>query len=171
MSGHAADIERAKEIHRQALVFDAHSGLPNDVVRKRLQGEREVMRRVHLPKLREGGVDAVGLSVGGDTISYPVYKTDRHLNSALMRTEAMLQELDECRDEMAVLHHGAGDLASESGRKVAFFLSLEGARPIEDQLDYLRLFYRLGVRRFQLTWNFRNNVADGCGESRSHGAQ
>lgn len=159
--------DRARELHRRAFVFDAHSGLSNDVVRRRLQGEREVMRRVHLPRLREGGVDAVALSVGGDTIAYQVYKTDRHLNAALSRIEAMWQEADECGDEMAICTSVEDIRRANEDGKVAFLLSLEGARPIEDQLAFLRLFFRLGVRRLQLTWNFRNNVADGCGEARS----
>jgi membrane dipeptidase len=52
--------------------------------------------------------------------------------------------------------------------KVALLLSLEGARPIGDRLELLRLLYRLGVRRFQLTHNRRNQIADGCGEERTH---
>ncbi len=164
-----AGLERAKSLHQRALVFDAHSGLSTDVARRRLQGEREIMRRVHLPRLRQGGVDAVALSVGGDTISYNVFKTDRHLSAALARTEAMLQELDECSDEMAICTTAQEIRDATARGKVAFLLSLEGARPIEDQLDFLRLFHRLGVRRLQLTWNFRNNVADGCGEVNSHG--
>jgi len=113
-------------------------------------------------------VDAIALSVGGDTIAYQVYRTDRQLNAALSRIEVMWQEAGECGDEMAICTN-VGDIqrANEEG-KVAFVLSLEGARPIEDQLAFLRLFFRLGVRRLQLTWNFRNEVADGCGEARSN---
>lgn len=127
------------------------------------------MAAVHLPKIRAGGVDAVCVSVGGDTIFYEIYKTDRHLKSCLRRVEAMWAEADECRDEMAIVTTAKGILACKGEGKVAIMLGIEGARPLEDRLDLLSLFYRLGVRRLQLTWNFRNKVADGCGEEAAAG--
>ncbi len=45
--------------------------------------------------------------------------------------------------------------------KVNILLSLEGATPIIDDLNNLRVFYELGVRAMGLTWNHRNYVADG----------
>lgn len=159
----------AATLHRDAVVIDFHSGLSNDVVRRRDRGQRHVMAEVHLPKIRAGGLDAVCVSVGGDTIFYEIYKTDRHLNSCLRRLEAMLAEADECQDQMEIVTTARGILDSKTRGKVAIMLGIEGGRPIEDRLDYLSLFYRLGVRRLQLTWNFRNNIADGCGEERTKG--
>jgi membrane dipeptidase len=44
-----------------------------------------------------------------------------------------------------------------------------GASPLKTSLDALDLMYRLGIRSVQLTWNARNAVGDGCGESVSGG--
>ena len=162
-------VGRARVLHQEAIVVDSHSGLIVDVVRRRARGERAVMRNVHLPRLREGGVDVVGLKVGGDTIFAPVYKTDRHLNVALWNLETICQEVDESHGEMVITTTVQEMRRAKSEDRVALLLSFEGARPIEDRLEFLRLFYRLGVRRFQLTWNFRNRVADGCGEERTRG--
>ena len=38
------------------MVFDAHSDLLYDVTRRRLLGERQVLERHHLDRLRRGGV-------------------------------------------------------------------------------------------------------------------
>ena len=43
-------------------------------------------------------------------------------------------------------------------------LSLEGGEALEGSLANLRNFYRLGVRGLTLTWNNRNQLADGVGE-------
>ncbi|HBI02554.1 MAG TPA: dipeptidase, partial [Paenibacillaceae bacterium] len=56
----------------------------------------------------------------------------------------------------------------DSGKRGGL-LSLEGADALEGSLEYLRILYRLGVRCLGLTWNFRNEAADGCGEKNAAG--
>ena len=45
------------------MVFDAHSDLLYDVTRRRLLGERRVLERHHLDRLRRGGVEGLVLAV------------------------------------------------------------------------------------------------------------
>ena len=45
------------------MVFDCHSDLLHDAVRRRLLGERQVLERCHLPRLRRGGVEGLVLAV------------------------------------------------------------------------------------------------------------
>ena len=44
---------------------------------------------------------------------------------------------------------------------VHFVLSFEGGRPLEGRIENLRNFYCLGLRAMQITWNLRNELADG----------
>jgi len=46
-------------------------------------------------------------------------------------------------------------------------LSIEGGEALEGDLGVLRVLHRLGVRLLTLTWNQRNQIADGVGESRT----
>ena len=46
---------------------------------------------------------------------------------------------------------------------------MEGAEGLEGDLGVLRMMYRLGVRWIGLTWNHRNQAADGLGEMRTGG--
>ncbi len=50
--------------------------------------------------------------------------------------------------------------------KIAVFLSFEGAEPILTEMGLLRMFYRIGLRAMGLTWNYRNETADGGYEGR-----
>jgi len=50
-------------------------------------------------------------------------------------------------------------------RKVAAIISIEGGEALEGDISNLRMFYRMGVRSICLTWNHRNEIADGVGES------
>lgn len=160
---------RALALHERAHVFDAHCGLLIKAVQQRNHGTHGWLKNEGIARFRKGGVNTVGLRIGGDTIFPLVFKTDRHLNATLQFTEAAIQEIEEASDD-AVFATTVRQMreAKEAG-KVAFFLSMEGARPIEDHLEFLHIFYRLGVRRLQLTWNFRNMVAEGCGEQTSKG--
>jgi membrane dipeptidase len=45
----------------------------------------------------------------------------------------------------------------------------QNMRPVEDNLDRLALFHKLGVRVMQLTYNYRNFLGDGCLESEDGG--
>lgn len=45
--------------------------------------------------------------------------------------------------------------------KIAAILAIEGGEALQGDLASLRIFYRLGVRSICLTWNYRNEIADG----------
>ena len=56
-----------------------------------------------------------------------------------------------------------------SHNKVAAILSIEGGEALQGDLSALRMFYRLGVRSLCLTWNHRNEIADGVADEASGG--
>jgi membrane dipeptidase len=49
--------------------------------------------------------------------------------------------------------------------KVAAVLTVEDGSALMGELSVLRVFYQLGVRSVVLTWNNRNEIADGAGEN------
>ncbi len=53
--------------------------------------------------------------------------------------------------------------------KVAAVLTIEGGEALEGSLSVLRILYQLGVRAITLTWNFRNQIADGVADSVTNG--
>lgn len=58
---------------------------------------------------------------------------------------------------------------NENEGKVSAIVSLEGGEALEGELSNLRMLYRLGVRGVTLTWNHRNQLADGVSESETNG--
>lgn len=161
--------EHARALHEQIHVVDAHNGLMIAAVQQRMRGEHGWLKDEGLPRFREGGLDTVGLRIGGDTIYPFIFKTDRHLNATLQFTETAIQEIEEAGKDAVLATTVKQMRDAKAAGKHSFFLCIEGARPIEDHLEFLHVFYRLGVRRLQLTWNFRNMVAEGCGERTSKG--
>ena len=45
------------------MIFDGHSDLLYDVTRRRLAGERRVLERHHLDRLRRGNIEGLVLAV------------------------------------------------------------------------------------------------------------
>ncbi len=52
------------------------------------------------------------------------------------------------------------NIACDSG-KIAAVLTIEGGEALEGSISSLRMLYELGVRAMTLTWNYRNEIADG----------
>jgi len=64
----------------------------------------------------------------------------------------------------------AADIAAaKAAGKTGIILGFQNASPIEDRLDYLALYKRLGVGVMQLTYNTQNLIGSGCYESRDSG--
>jgi membrane dipeptidase len=147
--------------HFDAIVVDGHC----DTLGAVLRGERTLDQRsdrghVDLPRLRDGGVTGQVFAC-----FTPVHEYHR---SATRYALDMIDELHQAigaHPGDLLLATGAADIrrAKAEGR-IAGILGLEGAEPLGDSLAVLRSFHRLGVRVLGLTWNFRNEVADGVME-------
>ncbi|MEM4312199.1 MAG: membrane dipeptidase [Nitrososphaerales archaeon] len=57
---------------------------------------------------------------------------------------------------------------SIKGDRIGFLIALEGSYMLED-VDDLRIYYNLGVRSLQLTWNFDSRYAASCLSSKDYG--
>ncbi|QGT99634.1 hypothetical protein SYNTR_1041 [Candidatus Syntrophocurvum alkaliphilum] len=55
-------------------------------------------------------------------------------------------------------------IIANKNNKLSCILHLEGAEVIQNDIEILRILYRLGLRSLGLTWNNRNLLADGVGE-------
>lgn len=69
--------------------------------------------------------------------------------------------LIESADDLQALDHTADKLYG--------LFSLEGASPLCGDLNMLEVFYRQGLRAIGLTWNHRNELADGLGVGSNYG--
>ncbi|HZK34044.1 MAG TPA: dipeptidase, partial [Bacillota bacterium] len=58
--------------------------------------------------------------------------------------------------------------AHKQGR-IGAMLTVEGGDILEAEISNLRILYKLGVRSLTLTWNYRNELADGVLEDKSNG--
>ena len=148
-------------LHYDAIVVDAHCDTLGDVLEgKRSLAERSNSGHVDLPRLREGGVTAQLFACFVPVEEYHRSAT-RH---AMQRLDMLHQAIEDYPGEIT-LATGATDIRrAKAEGKIAGILGLEGAEPLGDSIEVLHCFYRLGVRNLGLTWNFRNDTADGVME-------
>jgi hypothetical protein len=157
--------ERAKALHETCLVFDIHSDIQCEVIRRR---SLELTPAEVFKPLRKGGVDAIWFSTPPHLMHYPSYRGD-YIQAGMNCMDVTLVELEECRDHFLLATQTKDILEAKKKGKIAVFLGFEGGDPVGENLGNLRNFYRLGLREIQLTWNYKNQVCDGIYERRNAG--
>src|SRR4051794_8337977 len=157
-------VGRGRQLHFAATVVDGHSDVFCDVANRRMRGETEVLRRLHLPAWRTGGVNVVLTTLYVEE----EHKPDRALRRAMTLLGSALNDIVET-PEIALCKTRAEIDAAVARGQVAFVLGIEGGECIQDGIASLRVFHEVGVRVLGLTWNQRNLLAEGVGEERAAG--
>ena len=155
-------LERARAFHASHPVVEAHGDIPMDLRRRRLAGEERPLGDDHLLRLRAGGVRVEFMSVGGDM---PV-TMDGDGRPDLRAREMIDDIVSEAADcpELGVIRTRDDLDDTLNGDALGIVLHFEGCRPLRGEVDLLRSFHELGVRSVQLTWNVRNELADGIAQ-------
>ena len=155
---------KAKQIHQKAIIFDGHCDTILEVMNHRRTLEKKsTTGHLDIPRMKEGGIDVQFFAVFIEDI----YKPDRSLKRTLQLIDCFYREIENNHDDiLLVTNYNQIKEANRAG-KIAAILSIEGGEALEGDLGVLRVLYRLGVRLLTLTWNQRNQIADGIGESRT----
>ncbi len=153
--------QRARKLHHQAFVFDAHVHVVNrQFYHGGSIGERSELGQVDLPRMIEGGVDALFFTLFVPEDYYP----QRY------ETKQVLRLLDEAHHQLEMNRAQIGlalnssdiERLNQQGR-IAAVLDLEGGFDMDGDLGVLRMLHRLGLRSFQLSaHNYGNNFAEPC---------
>ena len=151
----------AARLHRDALVFDAHVHMINrqlylggDI------GQRVNDGHVDLPRMREGGLDALFFSV---FVSEEYYPPRCETRQALRLLDLALDQIEKNKQTIGVALRASDIQRLNAEGRMAAVLDLEGGFDLDGDLGVLRALYRLGLRSFQLpAHNWANNFADSC---------
>lgn len=181
--------DEALQLHRQALVIDAHNDAIVSHIRRgnlsfsgrpkphlaRLSGTVSYLRgpldpaamaqplQVTFPKLREGGIDAAFFAVDV-TRAWKNY-----LAYALDAFGFFCADLTDPPQEVAIARSAADLTAAKAAGKLAALLVVENSDALEGSLHILRALYEFGIRSITLTHNPNSWAAAGNAETRSGG--
>jgi membrane dipeptidase len=157
----------AEKIHKESVIVEGH----RDVFEKfhlEKQGRQHPILNVTVPRLKRANISTTFYAICGDSLTH-VRGTYRYLNSALENIDALREEIAASQDQMKLILYREDVPSAPTPETVHFVLSFEGGRPLEGRIENLRNFYCLGLRAMQITWNLRNELADGVKEERTGG--
>jgi membrane dipeptidase len=109
------------------------------------------------------------LRAGGITATNATCAVWEGARQTLDNIAQWLQWFDSHADLITPVRTSADVLAAQQSRRTGIILGFQNGSPIEDRLDYLALYKRLGVGVIQLTYNTQNLLGSGCYESRDSG--
>ena len=140
-------------------VVDAHCDTLTVLAQqKRTLGERSARGHLDLPRLRQGGIDVqfFAIFVGPENSMQPVSYTNEII--------ALFQEAMSANSSLVCHVKNSKDIENAiSANKICAVLTIEGGEAIHGSIEQLEAYYREGVRALTLTWNGRNELADGVG--------
>ena len=166
--------KKSLEIHKNAGFVVTHVDTLLDVVGKsRSLGARSDKGHVDIPRMIEGKVNVIVFAAWCSPS--PHFETEYQnriehtpLKRAMQLFDAFYLELEKNKDTLALATKYSDIVNINKSGKIAAMLSIEGGEALEGKLEALRFFYRLGLRSMCLTWNPRNEIADGVGELRTN---
>lgn len=145
--------ERIDRLHAKGLV-DLHFDMPMDIYEKRNRGD--ALTSHYLPELEAGNVGVVGAAI---------YIEDRYMPELGLRVGldqiACLYNAVEKTDRFTICKTNQEILDARANGRIALLITMEGAEPLGDDLNLLRVFYELGVRAICLTHARRNAAGSG----------
>lgn len=157
---------RSREIHEKVLTVDTHCDTPSLMLRGDwdigVRHEPGTMRsgKIDLPRMKEGGLDAVFFSVyvrQGETTPGDYAKARERALDLLDVIHKMCRDYPE-RIELALTPEDAYRLEKEGKR--AAFIGLENGYPIGKDLSLLEEYYKRGVRYVTLCHSADNDICD-----------
>ena len=165
MSEEGNDLNNAKRIHKNAIVIDGHCDTILEIANKKINfGKRNTKGHLDIPRLQEGGVNVQVFAIFIEDI----YKPDRALKRTLQLYDIFYQELMNNQNHISLITHCYQIEKARKAGKIGVILAIEGGEAMEGDLGILRVLHKLGIRLITLTWNQRNQIADGVGEARTN---
>jgi membrane dipeptidase len=165
-SNDAAVSARARQLHDRAIVVDTHADTPQRMLFDKTfdLGARHKDGSIDIPRMREGGLDALFFSiwVPSDVSGPPGVKR------ALDLIDAVREAVRRHPNDLLLATTAADIRRAATEHKIAALMGMEGGHMIDDDLGLLRDYAALGVRYLTLTHFKNNNWADSSTDKAAH---
>src|SRR5579872_2276935 len=153
------------DVHRRAIIVDGHCDTPYRLLRNKIHvADPDPQAQVDLQSLRASGITASFFAA-----YVPPYYAGRGAAAFAYKAIDLIRNEAASHPELRFCTDSAGIREAKRSGKIAIMIGVEGGHAIEDSLDTLRDFYRLGARYMTLTHVNTNNWCDSCGDSGRHG--
>jgi membrane dipeptidase len=157
---------RARQLHDRAIVIDSHDDTTQRLVFDKTfdLAARHADGNIDIPRMREGGLDALFFSiwVPSDVTGPPAIKR------ALVQIDAVREAVRVHAKDLMLATTAADIRRAAAEHRIAALMGMEGGHMIDDDLGVLRDYAVLGVRYLTLTHFRNNNWADSSTDKPAH---
>jgi membrane dipeptidase len=156
---------RARKVHFSSIVVDTHA----DTTQRFIDGDfdlgpRDAKGSVDIPRMKQGGLDAIFLSVWiPSKITGPVA-----VKHAFDQINAIREQVREHGQDLVLATTAAQVREAHNQGKIAILMGVEGGHMINSDLRVLRKFADLGVRYMTLTHSGNCEWADSSTAKPAH---
>jgi membrane dipeptidase len=157
---------RARQLHDRAIVVDSHDDTTQRLIFDKAFdiGARNKNGNIDIPRMRDGGLDALFFSiwVPSDVTGPTAVKR------ALDQIDAVREAARTHPNDLVLATTAADVRKAAADHKIAALMGMEGGHMIDDDLRLLRVYAALGVRYMTLTHFKNNNWADSSTDKAAH---
>ena len=162
----ADDIaDRAHALHFSSIVLDTHDDTTQRFFSKNYDlGKRNPDGHVDIPRMREGGMNAIFFSIwiDGRIMGAPA------VQKALDQIDAVHQNVERYSNDLVFCRTAAEVRRAHDQGKIAVLMGVEGGHMIGNDIRVLRMFGDLGVRYMTLTHFYNDEWADSSTDKPAH---
>lgn len=168
MTSHPAQTDistKARQLHFSSIVIDTHT----DTTQRFIDGDFDLVPRnekgsVDIPRMKEGGLDAVFFAVWMPSKVRGPIAVER----ALKQIEAVHAQVNKHSNDLVFATTADQIRAARAKKKIAVLLAVEGGHMINSDLAVLRDFADKGVRYMTLTHSGNCEWADSSTDKPIH---
>src|ERR1700678_974067 len=155
----------ARELHFQSIVVDTHDDTTQRLLDPKFDfGARHTDGSVDIPRMREGGMDAIFFSIWiPGTVTGPAA-----VQRALAQIAAVRETVARHPNDLVLCGTAEEVRKAAAAKKIAVLMGVEGGHMINNGLANLDKFYALGVRYMTLTHTVNTDWADSSGDKPAH---
>ena len=162
----ADDIaERARKLHFSSIVLDTHDDTTQRFFSKNFDlGKRNPDGHVDIPRMREGGMNAIFFSIwiDGRIMGPPA------VQKALDQIDAVHENAIKYSKDMVFCRTAEEVRRAHAQGKIAALIGVEGGHMIGNDIRVLRMFGDLGVRYMTLSHFYNDEWADSSTDKPVH---
>ena len=158
--------ERAHKLHFSSIVLDTHDDTTQRLLFSKTfdLGKRNPDGHVDIPRMREGGMNAIFFSiwVDGRTLGPPA------VQKALDQIDAVHESVKKYSNDLVFCRTAAEVREAHKNGKIAALIGVEGGHMIGNDIRMVRVFGDLGVRYMTLSHFYNDEWADSSTDKPVH---
>ena len=157
--------ERARKLHFSSIVLDTHDDTTQRFFSKDFDlGKRNPDGHVDIPRMREGGMNAIFFSIwiDGRTMG-PIA-----IQKALDQIDAVQENVKKHSQDLVAARTAEDIRRAHSQGKIAVLMGVEGGHMIGNDIRMVRVFSRLGVGYMTLSHFYNDEWADSSTDKPVH---